>query len=149
MRNRHDYEALAAQLDTEVGEAFPVLACFDVTTAIPSTLDQAPSPICRDTVSHDYGGGRFEVSPRGVFFIGTDKDGNELSPRWICSPISVVAMTRDAKSGEWGRLLEWRDDDKVRHQWAMPLELLQGDGSDVRRELARLGLSIAPKQGGA
>lgn len=97
-----------------------------------------------DRVFFDYGGGRFEVSPRGVFFIGTDKDGNELSPRWICSPLSIVAMTRDAKSGEWGRLLEWRDADHVPHQWAMPLELLQGDGSDVRRELARLGLSIAP-----
>lgn len=97
-------------------------------------------------MAHDYGGGRFEISPRGVFFIGTDKDGNELSPRWICSPLSVVAMTRDARSGEWGRLLEWRDDDQVRHQWAMPLELLQGDGSDVRRELARLGLSIAPSK---
>jgi len=97
-----------------------------------------------DARAFDYGGGRFEVSSRGVFFIGSDKDGNELSPRWICSPLTVVAMTRDAKSGEWGRLLEWRDDDQVRHQWAMPLELLQGDGSDVRRELARLGLSIAP-----
>lgn len=97
-----------------------------------------------DAQAFDYGGGRFEVSPRGVFFIGTDRDGNELSPRWICSPLSVVAMTRDAKSGEWGRLLEWRDDDQMRHQWAMPLELLQGDGADVRRELARLGLSIAP-----
>lgn len=104
------------------------------------------NPTSGDSVAHDYGGGRFEISPHGVFFIGTDKDGNELSPRWICSPLAVVAMTRDAKSGEWGRLLEWRDDDQVRHQWAMPLELLQGDGSDVRRELARLGLSIAPSK---
>ncbi len=30
------------------------------------------------------------------------------------------------------------------HQWAMPLALLQGDASEVRRELARLGLSISP-----
>ena len=111
-----------------------------------SPAEKGNNPMQGDSVAYDYGGGRFEVSPRGVFFIGTDKDGNELSPRWICSPLSVVAMTRDAKSGEWGRLLEWRDDDKVRHQWAMPLELLQGDGSDVRRELARLGLSIAPSK---
>lgn len=97
-----------------------------------------------DSVACDHGGGRFEVSPQGVFFIGTDKEGNEQPPRWICSPLYVVAMTRDAKSGEWGRLLEWRDDDGVRHQWAMPQELLQGDGSDMRRELARQGLSIAP-----
>lgn len=94
----------------------------------------------------DYGGGRFERSPHGVFFVGTDKDGNEVPPKWLCSPLSVIAMTRDAKSGAWGRLLEWCDDDDIRHQWAMPLELLQGDGSDVRRELARLGLSIAPSK---
>jgi putative DNA primase/helicase len=91
-----------------------------------------------------YGGGRFEVTMQGVFFIGTNKDGNEEPARWICARLQVVAMTRDAKSGEWGRLLEWRDADGVRHQWAMPLELLQGDGADVRRELARQGLSIAP-----
>ncbi len=94
--------------------------------------------------SCSYGGGRFETSDRGVFFIGTDKDGNEKHPVWVCSPIRVVAMTRDAKSGEWGRLLEWHDADGVRHQWAMPLELTQGDGSDVRRELARFGVQISP-----
>ena len=113
---------------------------------LPSPAEKGNNPISGNSVAHDYGGGRFEVSPHGVFFIGTDKDGNELSPRWMCSPLYVMAMTRDAKSGEWGRLLEWWDDDQVRHQWAMPLELLQGDGSDVRRELARLGLSIAPSK---
>ncbi len=91
-----------------------------------------------------YGGGTFEVSQRGVFFVGTDKDGDEQPPRWICAPLNVVAKTRDSKSGEWGRLLEWCDDDGVRHQWAMPLELLQSDGTEMRRELARMGLSISP-----
>jgi uncharacterized protein (DUF927 family) len=100
--------------------------------------------ISPESMTCSYGGGTFDVSHRGVFFIGTDKDGNEQPPRWICSPLSVVAKTRDAKSHEWGRLLEWRDDDDVRHQWAMPLELLQSDGTDMRRELARMGLSIAP-----
>ncbi|MEO7128148.1 MAG: DUF927 domain-containing protein, partial [Rhodoferax sp.] len=50
------------------------------------------------------------------------------------------------KRVEWGRLLEWQDDDNVMHRWAMPLELLESDGSDVRRELARLGLQISPNQ---
>ena len=94
----------------------------------------------------EYAGGRFKLTARGVSFIGTDKDGNELPSRWICSPLSVVAKTRDAKSGEWGRLLEWLDDDGIKHQWAMPLALLQGDASDVRRELARLGLTISPSK---
>jgi len=91
-----------------------------------------------------YGGGEFEVSPAGVSFIGVDRDGERLPALWLCSHLLTRAKTRDAKSGEWGRLLEWRDDDGVTHQWAMPLELLQGDGSEVRRELARLGLAISP-----
>jgi uncharacterized protein (DUF927 family) len=107
--------------------------------------DMADSEAARAKV-FAYGGGRFEVSARGVFFVGTDKDGNDLSPRWICSELSVVAKTRDHKSDAWGRRIEWRDDDGVRHQWAMPMELLQGDGADLRRELARCGLQIAPNK---
>ena len=94
----------------------------------------------------DYAGGRFRLTAEGLTFIGIDKDGTPLPPRWICAPLYVVAKTRDAQSSEWGRLLEWQDDDGVTHQWAMPLALLQGDSSDVRRELARLGLSISPNR---
>jgi uncharacterized protein (DUF927 family) len=104
--------------------------------------DASPPNSCR------YGGGRFKLAETGVWFIGTDDDGNEKAPIWICSPIGVIAKTRDAQSGEWGRLLEWFDDDNVRHRWAMPLELLEGDGLDVRRELARLGVHIATTRAG-
>jgi putative DNA primase/helicase len=96
--------------------------------------------------SFQYAGGIFQLTSDGVIFVGKDKDNNELPPRWICSSLSVVAKTRDAHSGEWGRLLEWVDDDGIKHQWAMPLALLQGDSSDVRRELARLGLTISPSK---
>lgn len=106
---------------------------------LPNTL-QNRSVVC------EYAGGHFKLSNKGVTFNGKDKDGNQLPSRWICSPLYVVAKTRDAKSGEWGRLLEWKDDDGVIHQWAMPLALLQGDASDVRRELASLGLAISPNR---
>ncbi|HCE5644852.1 TPA: DUF927 domain-containing protein, partial [Legionella pneumophila] len=96
--------------------------------------------------SFPYAGGCFQLTSDGVIFIGKDKDNNELPARWICSSLYVVAKTRDAHSGEWGRLLEWLDDDGIKHQWAMPLALLQGDSSDVRRELARLGLAISPSK---
>src|SRR3989338_3191610 len=104
------------------------------------TLNKTEPVVC------EYAGGCFRLNEQGVSFIGTDKDGNSMAPRWICSPLQVVAKTRDAKSGEWGRLLEWQDDDGITHQWAMPLALLQGDASDVRRELARLGLTISPSK---
>ncbi|VEG92511.1 DUF927 domain-containing protein [Legionella spiritensis] len=94
----------------------------------------------------EYAGGRFELSAKGIYFFGKDKDGMDLPARWISSPLYVIAKTRDDKSGAWGRLLEWQDDDKVTHQWAMPIALLQGDASEVRRELASLGLTISPNR---
>lgn len=114
--------------------------------AVPSPSAVAASEPAADIGPEcKFGGGRFRLTQRGVFYIA--KDGNtglEKMPQWICGGLAVVAATRDAKSNVWGRLLEWRDADGVLHQWAMPLELLQGDGVDVRRELAQAGLAIAP-----
>lgn len=93
--------------------------------------------------SQHHAGGRFEVSGDGVFFIGKDKEGEEKSPLWLCSPLHVEAQTRNNGSEAWGRLLTWRDNDQVRHTWAMPMDLVQGDGLDMRRELARRGLQLS------
>lgn len=112
---------------------------------VPSLSEAPASASAAETEPEcQFGGGRFRLTQRGVLYIA--KDGNtglEKMPQWICGALDVVAATRDTKSNAWGRLLEWRDADGVRHQWAMPLELLQGDGVDVRRELARAGLAIA------
>jgi uncharacterized protein (DUF927 family) len=135
-------EAIGAVLDGPAAAQEASQGDNLVPTASPS-MSKAKR-LHHDSATCSYGGGRFDVSSHGVYFIGTDKDGNEQPERWICSRLLVVAKTRDANSGEWGRLLEWHDDDRVRHRWAMPLELLQSDGTDMRRELARMGLSIAP-----
>jgi hypothetical protein len=124
------------------------LPCVQGGEAAPPVDDDGPAVSAPAAGEHTgdapntckYGGGKFVLAERGVFFTGTDKNGEEKAPAWVCSPLGVIAKTRDAKSGEWGRLLEWFDDDEVRHQWAMPLELLEGDGIDVRKELARMGL---------
>lgn len=91
-----------------------------------------------------YAGGHFEVNERGVFFHGAPKDGAKPSVQWICSTLRVTAQTRDEHSASWGRFLEWKDDDGKAQQWAIPLEMLEGDTVEVRKELARRGLSIAP-----
>jgi uncharacterized protein (DUF927 family) len=88
-----------------------------------------------------YAGGEFIVSARGVEYV---PDDNDAKPIWVCSTIKVLAATRDPKGSEWGRLLEWHDGDGQCHRWSMPMELLQGDGVEVRRELSRLGVHIAP-----
>lgn len=94
------------------------------------------------TISYLVATGRYEVSDRGVFYINSGNDGDE-PPRFICSRLNVLANTRDKNSNSWGRLLEWWDSDSVRHTWAAPVDLLQGDGIDVRKELASQGLSIS------
>jgi uncharacterized protein (DUF927 family) len=97
-------------------------------------------------LTFEYGGGRFEVSEeRGVeYHPPPDKDGNYPTPLWLASTLHIVAKTRDARSGEWGRYLRWRDADGAAHQWAMPMELLRRDnGAEVLCELDREGLDTA------
>lgn len=145
-----DWLALHPEADAASVLALPCLPDQPATPERPAkakAVQQAAAPRSAANTCR-YGGGRFALSEQGVQFIGSDDDGNDKAPVWVCSPLGVIAKTRDGKSGEWGRLLEWFDDDGVRHQWAMPLELLEGDGVDVRRELARLGLHIATSKSG-
>jgi uncharacterized protein (DUF927 family) len=97
-------------------------------------------------LTHNYAGGYFEVSEeRGVeYHPPPDKDRDAKPPLWLASPLHILAKTRDARSGEWGRLLEWQDADDADHQWAMPMELLRRDGgTEVLCELEREGLDVA------
>ncbi len=93
-----------------------------------------------------YSDGRFELYHDGLFFVKyNDDDPANITFKFkafVCSPIEVIAKTRDTSSGTWGRLLQWLDDDDELHKWAMPLSLLQGDAKEYRRELASQGLSI-------
>ena len=93
-----------------------------------------------------YADGRFELYHDGLFFVKyNDDDPANITFKFkafVCSPIEVIAKTRDTSSGTWGRLLQWRDDDGVLHTWSMPLSLLQGDAREYRRELASQGLNI-------
>ena len=108
----------------------------EMTTSISHTTVH-PEPI-----SFQFGSGMFKGSELGVFFIDQETPSEDKTT-WICSSLWICAKTRDAKSGSWGRLLKWFDDDGVQHTWAAPAELLQGDGTDIRKELARQGLSIS------
>lgn len=83
----------------------------------------------------------------GVYWIGTAQDRAtdatiETEPQWICSPLSVAAVTRDASGGEWGRLLVFLDRDGQEHRWAMPMAMLAGSGEELRAELLRQGLEV-------
>lgn len=94
-----------------------------------------------------YGGndGHFEILPNGIFYVAKDQHDNERS-HFISSPILVIAKTRDSNGNAWGRLLQWHDDESRLHQWAMPMNLLKGDGSDIRGELFDQGVMISPER---
>ena len=120
----HSYEAILAADDSQ----------------IINLKDTAYYPEWRDDPQLNepmiYSDGRFELYHDGLFFVKyNDDDPANITFKFkafICSPIEVIAKTRDTSSGTWGRLLQWRDDDNVPHIWSMPLSLLQGDwSSDV------------------
>jgi len=125
-----------------------ILAADD--TQLINLQDTAYYPEWRDDpqlnapMMHD--DGRFELYHDGLFFVKyNDDDPANITFKFkafVCSPIEVIAKTRDTSSGTWGRLLQWRDDDSELHTWSMPLALLQGDAREYRRELASQGLSI-------
>lgn len=83
----------------------------------------------------------------GVYWIGTLQDHAtgktvETEPLWVCSPLAVAALTRDASGSEWGRLLVFTDRDGQEHRWAMPMAMLRGNCEELRGELLRQGLEI-------
>ena len=138
---QHDsYEAILADSDTQ-------LINLQDTAYYPEWRDdpQLNEPMI-------YSDGRFELYHDGLFFVKyNDDDPANITFKFkafVCSPIEVIAKTRDTSSTTWGRLLQWRDDDSVMHTWSMPLALLQGDAREYRKELASQGLNITtnPKQ---
>ena len=136
----HSYEAILAADDSQ----------------IINLKDTAYYPEWRDDPQLNepmiYADGRFELYHDGLFFVKYNLDDPAnitfKFKAFVCSPIEVIAKTRDTSSGTWGRLLQWRDDDGVPHTWSMPLALLQGDAREYRKELASQGLNITtnPKQ---
>lgn len=89
--------------------------------------------------------GYFHVLDDGLFFLEEDSKGNEYK-RYISSPILVKAKTRDDSSNNWGVLLEWVDDNGVKHVQALSMELFQTDGADLRKALAYQGVTITPNK---
>ena len=50
---------------------------------------------------------------------------------WLCSPISVLALTRGTDSKGWGRLVEIINPDGTSHRWAAPATLFAGFDRDM------------------
>jgi len=111
----------------------------------PSPSDNLPDGMLAEPM--EWENGSFEIHDKGVFYIEKLKNG-EYRERFISSPILVTAKTRDNTSNNWGRLLQWQDDAFIHHNWAVPNELFQGDGTESRKALSNQGVIITPDRRG-
>ena len=67
-----------------------------------------------------------------------------LTEQWICSPLHLDAVTTDAQGGNYGRLIRVKTTLGKWVPWAMPMNMLRGDCSDLRGELLGMGVEIDP-----
>jgi putative DNA primase/helicase len=65
---------------------------------------------------------------------------------WICSPIHTVATSRSERGDNHGLLLRFITADGAWREYAMPMQMLAGNGDELRRELLDLGARIHPGQ---
>jgi putative DNA primase/helicase len=86
----------------------------------------------------------FDCRDDGVWWIDDNPDPEKRHDVWICGPLEIEAVTSGLDGFNHGRLLSWAyDHNRARHSWAMPMELLAGDGCDLRRYLLSGGLPIS------
>ena len=90
------------------------------------------------------GDDRFFVSdgdgsfPAGVYFIPRI-NGEDVKPVFVCGPLRVTAMARNALDNQAALLLEFDTPYRNGRTWLMPLAMLAGDGSAYRSALLTQG----------
>ncbi|MBI6549944.1 DUF927 domain-containing protein [Xenorhabdus lircayensis] len=65
-----------------------------------------------------------------------------IEARKVSAPFSVLGLTRDVYSDNWGKLISFKDKDRETKQFIVPDEQLHKPGSDIPPRLAGLGLYI-------
>lgn len=88
----------------------------------------------------------------GVWHFGVKAGKGDNPPtlvqQWICTPLHVDALTYDETDGNYGRLLRFTNARGNWKQWAMPMEMLKGDGADLRGALLSMGMQLDPGNAG-
>jgi putative DNA primase/helicase len=85
----------------------------------------------------------FFLDEKGVWFMPPpNAQGGQSDPVWVCSPLEILAITRDHNNENHGKLLRFFDYDGIEHRWPMPMEYLAGDGTLYRQFLLSSGLQI-------
>ena len=103
-----------------------------------------PAPKRPAKPKNDLMPGGFRLTPEGVFYAGDDGEA-----RPVCSPLEILARTRDDKGHNWGLLVEFDDPDGAKKRWNIPARTMTGDfGKDVLGPLVDMGLRLAGSRSG-
>jgi hypothetical protein len=87
----------------------------------------------------------FRLDHRGLWFVDVNREGVECAPRWICTPLDILARIRDPNNCAWGLLVSFEDPDGKPHREIIPARAFNGEGLEASALLLDRGLSIAPK----
>lgn len=79
-----------------------------------------------------------------TYAVQRGQQDGQLVETWLAAPLHIEALTSDQDGGNFGRLLRFRDSLGNLRQWAMPMEMLAGDGVALRSELLAMGLELEP-----
>lgn len=121
-----------------------MLRTNNVATQAADVPEQKAAPVKNRNNKVSTKGSRFTTGPLGVYFLEDDQDGGEANPVWVCSPLEILARTRNTEGQGWGYLLVVLDPEGNAHRWAMPSSLMAGNGDSYRSEMLAMGLRIAP-----
>lgn len=143
-----DQNLIPATSETVVTPTGPHAVSGDPTPSVGKASGQIPGVedcpcwrVLEDWTDSDWG----KLRP-GVwhFFLKTFKNGPEVCHTYVCGPLHIVAVTTNAADGNYGRLLRFKTTLDRWKAWAMPMEALKGDGTDLRGELLYMGLELDP-----
>jgi uncharacterized protein (DUF927 family) len=101
----------------------------------------APTPAPKEAEAPRRG---FRLDDKGVWFVDV-KDGEQGTPRWICTPLEVLAKVRDPHNCGWGLLVQFADPDFNPHREIIAARHFNGEGLEATGMLLDRGLKIAPK----
>ncbi len=104
--------------------------------------DQTQIPDVPDALRVTVGKIKFHVSKSNGVWAQLEDD--ESNPRGVCvsSAIFIDADTRDVDNQNWGRRLRLYDRDSVEHIVTIPMQMLAGDGKEVKEILLNRGVDI-------
>ncbi|MHC8330044.1 DUF927 domain-containing protein [Pseudomonas sp. LB1P83] len=121
-----------------------------VVKPVPDHTETKPEPKAKATAKrpvkskNDLMPGGFRFTSEGVFYASDDGEA-----RPVCSPLEILARTRDDKGQNWGLLVEFDDPDGAKKRWNIPARTMTGDfGKDVLGPLVDMGLRLAGSRSG-